>query len=85
MGFNSGFKGLRPDKASLPTGLGRNNSNIVEIICGWRQLYQCCAQLSSRFRLDNETTRKSGRVKTVPDGEWPSVRQPGNDGILITV
>lgn len=60
---------LRPDTASLPTGLGRNNSNIVEIICGWGQLYQCCAQLFSRFRLDNETAWNSGKVKTVPDGE----------------
>jgi len=60
---------LRPDTASLPTGLGRNNSNIVEIIFGWGQLYQSCVQLFSRFRVDNETARNSGRVKTVPDGE----------------
>ena len=60
---------LRPDTASLPTGKGRNNSNIVEIICGWGQLYQCCAQLFSRPRLENETARNSGRIKTLPDGE----------------
>jgi hypothetical protein len=48
---------LGPDTASLPTVLGRNNSNVAEIICGWRQLCQYCAQLSSRFRLDSETAR----------------------------
>ena len=48
---------FKPDTATLPTGLGSNKSNTVEISSGWWHFYQRCEQLSSRVRLDQKTAR----------------------------
>jgi len=53
---------FKPDTTSLPTELSLNNNYKIVRICGWWQLYQRFVQLSSRFRLEEETVRNSGRV-----------------------